>query len=356
MSSGHDFLKSRQLAEGALSAMLEHRIPPTPRNYAVWYAHQTGQLVELSTTIRQMLDHRQEFTPERNDDLYTRFLAQDAQLDSMQQASDQLHSALTRMMSYIEAAAGDTRAYNERLGEYSERLEGKPTLEGMKGIVTNLAAETQRIVEQSRRLEDQLVHSSGEITQLRENLATVQREAMTDSLTGIPNRSYFERRLRELTEEALQQASQLSLLFIDIDHFKKFNDTYGHQLGDQVLRLVAKTLTDCVKGRDVAARFGGEEFAILLPHTTLSDAAALAEQIRATLVRRRIVRKNSGDELGVVTVSVGVSAFRPGETPAEFVNRADGALYHAKGQGRNRVASEEDCAALEPSLWTAVPA
>jgi diguanylate cyclase len=342
MESGRDFLHAKQLAERALSAMIEQRVPPTPRNYSVWYAHHTGHVGELSTTIRQMIQHGQEFTPERNDDLYSRFVAQDTHLDSMQHASDHLHSTLSRMMSYLEAAAGDTRAYNARLDQYSEQLEGKPTLDGLKAIVSDLAAETQRVVQQSRRLEDQLVQSSGEITQLRENLATVQREAMTDALTGIPNRSYFERRLRELTEEATRAAHPLSLLFIDIDHFKKFNDTYGHQLGDQVLRLVAKTLTDCVKGRDVAARYGGEEFAILLPHTSLRDAAALAEQIRATLVRRRIVRKNSGDQLGVVTVSVGVSAWRPGETSADFISRADGALYHAKGHGRNRVASEED--------------
>jgi diguanylate cyclase len=341
MDGGRNLLQSTQLAERAIAAMTRHAVPPTPRNYAVWYAHVTGHLPELSTMIEQMIAGGQAFTPEQNDDLYVRFVAHDTQLDSLQQASDQLHSTLSRMMSVIESATGDTSSYNDRLGAYSERLQSGPTREALTSILAELATETQSVLARSRRLEDRLVESAGEISHLRENLVVLQREAMTDALTGIPNRGYFERRLRDAAETARLHGEPLALLFVDIDHFKKFNDTYGHQLGDQVLRLVARTLTDCVKGRDTAARFGGEEFAILLPNTSLKNAALLAEQIRATLVRRRIVRKNSGDELGVVTVSIGVGAWRPGDEAADLLARADAALYQAKRSGRNRVATEQ---------------
>jgi diguanylate cyclase len=343
MADGREFFQAKPLAERALALMLRYEVPPTPRNYAVWYAHAAGQLADLSSTIELMIAHAEEFTPERNDALYARFIGSDPELNTLQQAGEHLNSTLSRIITYLEESTGETRTYNERLDEYSERLEAKPGLDGLRDIVTELASETQRVLDTGRRLEDQLMHSSGEITQLRENLAVVQREAMTDVLTGIPNRSYFERRLRELTTEATQEKAPLSLLLIDIDHFKHFNDTYGHQLGDQVLRLVAKTLTDCVKGRDVTARFGGEEFAILLPNTALRDAKTVAEQIRATMLRRRIVRKNSGDELGMVTLSLGVSSLRRGEVSTYFIGRADAALYHAKRNGRNRVASEDEC-------------
>jgi diguanylate cyclase len=341
---GNDFSAVKRLAERALTSMLEHRVPPTPRNYSVWYAHATGRMIELSRTIELMLEHGQEFTAERNDDLYAQFIASDPQLASLLQAGESFTSTLSRVLDYIEAASDDTRAYNNRLDEYTERLVGKPTLDGLRGIVAELAGETRRVLDQNRRLEDQLIQSSGEISTLRESLATVQREAMTDALTGIPNRSYFEQRLRGAIIEAAEQKEPLSLLLADIDHFKNFNDSYGHQLGDQVLRLVARTLTDSVKGRDTAARHGGEEFAILLPHTDTEGAYIVADQIRSVMMRRRIVRKNSGDELGVVTVSIGVSTFRAGESPAEFVARADAALYHAKRNGRNRVSTELDVA------------
>src|SRR6185437_6898731 len=147
----------------------------------------------------------------------------------------------------------------------------------------------------NEQLESRLSQSSGEIKELRQNLAAVRHEAMTDALTGIANRKSFELTLRNAARDAVETGEPLALLFIDIDRFKHFNDTYGHQLGDQVLRLVARTLTDCVKGRDTAARSGGEEFAILLPQTRVVDAMRLAELIRKTMMRCKIVSKTSGD-------------------------------------------------------------
>jgi diguanylate cyclase len=176
----------------------------------------------------------------------------------------------------------------------------------------------------------------------------VRREAVTDALTGIGNRKFFEERMREGAREAMETGEPLALLFMDIDHFKRFNDTFGHQLGDQVLRLVAKTLVESVKGRDTTARYGGEEFAIMLPQTRLVDALRLAEQIRNTMMRRKIVSKNSGEDFGTITLSIGVSAYRPGEALGDMVRRADAALYYAKRNGRNRVASETDLVAELP--------
>ncbi len=133
----------------------------------------------------------------------------------------------------------------------------------------------------------------------------------------------------------------MSLLFADIDNFKRFNDTYGHQIGDQVLRLVARTLSQSVKGRDTPARYGGEEFAIILPQTRLGDARIVADQIRLGLMRRRLVGRDKRDDYGSVTLSFGAAQYRPGETTNALVERADAALYVAKRNGRNRVATED---------------
>ena len=131
---------------------------------------------------------------------------------------------------------------------------------------------------------------------------------------------------------------------IDVDFFKKFNDEYGHQIGDMVLRLVARTIAECVRGRDFVARYGGEEFVVLLPRTGLEGAFAVAENIRNTVASKRLARKSTGESLGMVTLSFAVAQFKPGETLEDFVTRADTGLYKAKKRGRNRVESAEPTA------------
>jgi diguanylate cyclase len=136
----------------------------------------------------------------------------------------------------------------------------------------------------------------------------------------------------------------LSLLVIDIDHFRSFNNTHGHQVGDAVLRLVADKLKRSVKGRDTVARYGGEEFIVLLPQTGDDGAAQLAEQIRADIAHSRLVVRNRGQDLGKVTISIGVAELMPGETPDNCFRRADEALFQAKHEGRNRVIVAEPAA------------
>jgi diguanylate cyclase len=165
---------------------------------------------------------------------------------------------------------------------------------------------------------------------------------LTDALTGIPNRKFFDGRLKEATREAVRNKEPMSLLLCDIDHFKRFNDTYGHQIGDQVLKLVARSLSDSVKGRDTPARIGGEEFSIILPRTTLEQAVIVANQIRNAIVRRKIVDKTTQDNYGEITLSFGAALYRPDEPIAELIRRSDAALYHAKRTGRNRVSTENE--------------
>ncbi len=178
----------------------------------------------------------------------------------------------------------------------------------------------------------------------------MRMEVLTDPLTGVANRKCFDLRLSEGIADCKENGSDLSLMMLDIDFFKKFNDTYGHQLGDEVLKLVARTFVDSIKGQDTAARYGGEEFAIILPRTKLANAATLADQIRKTMADKVIVNRRTGDKLGAVTLSVGVASYRAGELPSSLIQRADDALYAAKRSGRNRVVSED------PTPTTAVAA
>ena len=123
---------------------------------------------------------------------------------------------------------------------------------------------------------------------------------------------------------------------LDIDYFKKFNDTYGHQVGDQVLKLVASTLKTGVKGGDIVARYGGEEFAIILPKTTKENAFTVAEHVRDSVSSKDIINRGTGKVLGQIRLSVGVSEYKPGESIEDLIERADKALYEAKNNGRNQ--------------------
>jgi len=180
-----------------------------------------------------------------------------------------------------------------------------------------------------------------------EQMRLIERLSMIDSLTNIPNRRNFDKYMSNEWKRALREKNPISLLMVDVDNFKQFNDKHGHRQGDEVLRKVAAELTSVLKRpADLAARWGGEEFAVLLPNTELEGAGFVAEQIRmkteSTAVPN-ISGKGDGPPLSV-TISVGVATTYPTneKTIAELVEQADKALYDAKKAGRNRVCLFED--------------
>jgi diguanylate cyclase len=157
-----------------------------------------------------------------------------------------------------------------------------------------------------------------------------------------PVRARFTWKLNKAMIEAQENSAPMSLLMLDIDHFKKFNDDYGHVVGDSVLKLLALVLHENVKGQDIAARYGGEEFAAVLPCTKGSDARKLADAIRQKIAGRKLLNRKTGAQLNTISVSIGLAEYKPGEPAAAFIERADRALYAAKRLGRNRVIAAED--------------
>ena len=194
----------------------------------------------------------------------------------------------------------------------------------------------------NKKLEAHLAASKKEIEQLQENLQIVRAESLTDPLTTLSNRKFFDLALTKAIADARANAEPLSLLISDIDHFKSFNDKYGHLTGDNVLRLVAIAVKQNVKGQDIAARYGGEEFVVALPNTGLQSALTVAEHIRRAVMTKELVKRSSGQRLGRVTISIGAATLRPHDTAAALIERADNCLYGAKRNGRNRVIGEAD--------------
>jgi diguanylate cyclase len=340
--------QAREYAKSAIERMDRLSIRPVPTNFCVWYAYHTGKAPDLRRAVDILASNQQPFTEEVNDEIYERFFTLGREQNELRAGMARVQETLSELVSNLGEAGQSTSRYNATLTEISGGIAADPAPDTVTTLVKRLLAETAAMQKKMELLDNQVTSSSQTIRQLRDRLEGVRREALTDSLTGIANRKAFDVTLREAARQALETGSELSLLFLDIDHFKRFNDTWGHQIGDQALRLVAKTLMDNVKGQDLASRYGGEEFAVILPQTAIDDAVTLANKIRHAFAVRKLVKKDTGETIGGITVSIGVSRFEPGESLGHFIERADHALYAAKREGRNRVIAEDALQALAP--------
>lgn len=332
--------RARNYASETLREMETRGVAATPENYSVWYAFVTGANAELRRQVEVMVSNDQEFDQFRNQSLFEEYVLPTMASSAIASASDDLDSIVYRMSATVGDAGESAEKYGAALEQASDSLGAGGA--DIPAIVGSLIAETKAMQEKNAALQDELRESTNEIDGLREKLENSKREAETDGLTQIANRKRFDRSLDELSAQASEQNTGMCLLMVDIDHFKKFNDTFGHQTGDQVLRLVARTLTDCVREADLAARYGGEEFSVILPQSDLATAAEIGERIRTQVGAKKIMKRSTNEDLGTITLSVGASRYVPGEAVGGLIKRADEALYLAKNRGRNRVLTEED--------------
>lgn len=340
MEHAHSLKEAKELAGKALSAMDGHKVPPTPPNYTVWYNYHSGQYPDLTRSLDVLIQSRRPFTPDVNQQLYDQFFGHEREANALRETGQQIEAALATVLTILSDADKGADRYAKALQSLSGQLADAAGPNDVRKLIASVLEETARMQRQNEALQEQLRTSTNEIAQLRQDLESVKREAMTDPLTGLANRKYFDIALQERMRQSFGTGAPVCLLMLDIDHFKRFNDTYGHQLGDQVLKLVARTLVDTVKGRDLPARYGGEEFAVILPETALRDAVTLADKIRQAVASRRIVRKSTGEDLGAITMSIGAAEYIFGESSQDWIQRADAALYAAKRGGRNRVVAD----------------
>ncbi len=317
-------------------------LPATPNNYAVWYAYYSGHYPDLVRTMDILVSNGQTITDERCADLHRKFLGADFEADAVRDIGQKLQAALEGVLSSLDAAGADVGRYSDTLNRLGGQIDLSRTLEQLRELVRSVASETSQMAERNRSLQDQLTDSTSRIEAMRRDLDDVRREAMTDALTGLANRKQFDIALREAAAAAMEQDQPLALLMVDIDHFKKFNDTHGHVTGDQVLKLVARTLAEHATDKVTAARYGGEEFAFIMRDTPIRDAAAMGEKIRRAVASRQIVKRSTSEKLGAITLSIGVASYQLGESLGRLVQRADAALYRAKKSGRNRVLADAE--------------
>ena len=344
--SEQEFKRALGYANSAFDLLKRSSIPPYPQFYELLYTYATGVNPTLNNRINAIF--RNGDTPSANlaEALYNEFLKSDVN-DRMSNVSERMHARIEAVHEAIDTAMTTANAYSGSLQSASGDLEREISADAMKTLADRLLAETRRMQETNRALEQKLEASRDDIASLQRDLDDVRRESLLDPLTKIANRKSFDEGMEVAIAEAAGSGTPLCLMIVDIDHFKTFNDTYGHQTGDQVLRLVAMTLKSNIKGKDLAARYGGEEFVAILPSTDIEGAVIVAENIRKAIQAKELLKRSTNEKLGRITASFGVAAFRPGDTPAMLIERADRCLYAAKHAGRNRVISETELAALQ---------
>jgi diguanylate cyclase len=325
----------------ALPLMSQYSIPITPRNYAVWYDYVSGKSKELREAIDAMLEKAERFTDEINEMLYQRFCAE-VDEGALTALRDNLRQLLIDIFSQVAQLSERADEYESIVSRSVEKLSERTSIQDIREVVDDLIVETKKIGHFGRATQEKLHEATEELESLKKEFEQAKAAALVDFLTGIGNRKAFDMALQGSVREAGTGSYPLSLLLIDIDHFKRFNDEYGHIVGDEVLRLVARKIKENVRGRDFVARYGGEEFAVILPGTPLRGARTVAENIRVSFSEGKLKRVRTSEYLGTITISVGAAQYRPGEPLEEFIDRSDQALYFAKKSGRNRVATEAD--------------
>lgn len=334
------------IADRAIRLMSQQSVPATPSNFAVWFEYALGGSIALRKTIDILIAGKRKFDAATNHELYITYVAPQSTADPLSELPEQLSGLIATAQQFLNTAVDDNRSHIKALGEVSEAAASSDP----RTIIAKLVDELSKATSRAAQLEANFAATSQELDSIRDSLKAAEQRSNTDALTGLANRHSMDEFLRLAQIAAMEKDEALSVFLIDIDHFKKFNDDYGHQVGDQVLRLVAKVLQEGVREVDLAARYGGEELIAVLPGADLEACTTVAERIRRRIAEAKLTRRATGKEIGSITVSIGVAQFRLAESADAMIERCDRGLYQAKRLGRNRTVTETE---LEPEAGAA---
>jgi diguanylate cyclase len=321
--------------------MEEAGVWPTPLNFEIWVHYLGDPEGPLGREIKRLLAASEPFTEATADMLAAEYLPRGRLTEEIRDAGRVLDRELSSVSEAISTAHKSQAAFGQTLDKAATSIETAGDGAGLQAIVSGLSSATRTVQRENETLEKRLDASTREVSRLREHLEQVRRDAMTDALTNLANRKAFDEHLDAACAQAEAEGGSLTLAVLDIDHFKRFNDTWGHQTGDQVLRYVASVMARVAGAPRIAARYGGEEFAMIFPRETRSQVQNALESIRKEISSRSLRRRSTDDELGAVSLSAGFAQRRPGETASSLLDRADTALYASKHAGRNRVTCAE---------------
>ena len=327
------------LARKAMAAMQAQQVWPTPLNYEIFLHCVKDPEGPLAKEVARLASIGEPLTELVSEELAAAYLPKAQLNEQIKDAGDQLSRELEAVAAAIDTAQKSSSDYGQTLADVSKELSTSDMAPALQTIVQTLSSATRQVQRENKTLESQLKESTSEVNRLREHLEQVRRDATTDALTGLANRKAFDDELERACAEAATSGQPLTLAVIDIDHFKNFNDTWGHQTGDQVIRYVASVIARMAPPPRFAARYGGEEFGLVFPGESAAMVRKTLEEIREEVCSRILRRRSTNEELGAVSVSAGYAERQPRESSHSLMERADAALYDSKRAGRNRVSA-----------------
>ncbi|ARU58560.1 signal transduction diguanylate cyclase [Oleiphilus messinensis] len=324
----------------ALPEMSKRNIPTTPQNYAVWYEYIAGNNGALRKEIDSLIKKGADFSGKINSSLYQKHIEGNS-LSAVDSIRTEVRKIINDLLQQFSSSSDGLAGYGEVLERFSENIESADDVDSIRFLVTELVNQTKEQEQRTRDMQSSLQKMAEEIQSLKGEVEKLNMTATTDGLTKVANRRFFDDELINACTHCHRNHLPLSLLILDIDHFKNFNDEHGHLTGDKVLKFVATIIKKHFKGKDTVARFGGEEFAVILPETEYDDALIIAEKVRQRIAKQNLTDSQDNKTLGSITISIGVARFRGTESTDNLVHRADECLYAAKRQGRNQVIGEK---------------
>jgi diguanylate cyclase len=324
-----------------LQYISKYKLAYNPISYALWYEYATGRNEKLVHEIHDLQKNKVDISFEIVLKLFRKHVA-DSQVLLAEKKAVKFQTIIKETAKQLRNSGNELDDQGNSLEKHANELSHSNSLEDASAIANEIVSETKSVVASSHTLEKKMNATASEISTLKKELEGIKETARTDMLTSLLNRRGFDEVMTEQVRHSIKHNRALSIILADIDHFKMVNDTHGHLIGDNVLKMLSKLLKETITGKNIAARFGGEEFIMVLPGTDLKGAFIMAEQIRLSLRSMKWTAKDSGQALGSITISLGVAQYKPEETVESVIQRADNALYFAKENGRNKTGTELD--------------
>lgn len=337
MTSTLDRKQALRLCHRAIELIGQAGVLPTPPNFELFYTYAHGSNMALTEAVEQMLSKQGALTCADTDKLYESYIAPGSEWENIQAIGGKLDGEIDEVKMIIQGSADSTDAFDASLEIVNSRIGDGTDPVQVKRVVATLFQATKKMGHDNFELKDRLAESGKQVDQFMRELDAIRSESMTDALTGVANRKSFDMTLDQEIAKAKSTGLPLCFCMIDIDHFKRYNDTFGHQAGDMVLKMVAGLFKNEVRNCDHVARYGGEEFVLILPDTSPAVAIEVAERIRRSLMKKEFISRSTGASMGKITISAGIGIFKPEDSAESLIERADTCLYAAKGSGRNRV-------------------
>lgn len=331
-----DFKKSTDNLKKAVPLMMKHHVAATPANYALWYTYVDNVVPQLNREIDSVIDNYGICPPAVGEQLYNTHIASRTETD-MHDLRANIEILVNEVAHSMSDTLTDTSQFSQMIDKSFENLERvddeSMSLDEVMTVIRQLVVESREIRHSTRFLNSQLENATKEIHQLKSQLAEVQQDALFDSLTSLYNRRAFDSDIKTLC----RSEQKMCLVLADIDHFKSFNDTYGHLFGDTVIKSIARRIQLSCRDGIHAYRFGGEEFALIVPNKSIRVARQYADSLRRAIEKLSIRDRRTAKQVGNITISLGVAEIKAGESAESLIERADKLLYEAKDLGRNRV-------------------